>query len=49
MEVAKFIVSMEVESTDEIKNCSHIPSMNELGDGKVPTGERILMMFVELL
>ena len=33
---------MEVESVDEIKNCSHTSSVNELGDGKVPISERLL-------
>jgi hypothetical protein len=42
VEVAKCIVNMEVESADEIENCSHTPSMNELGDGMVPTGEKPL-------
>jgi hypothetical protein len=28
---------------DEIKDCSHTSNENELGDGKVPTGERPLI------
>jgi hypothetical protein len=42
VEVAKCIVRMEAKSAEAIINCSHTPSVNEFGDGKVPTSERPL-------